>query len=178
VAALVQQMLTDSDNDLAEALGRTVAVRVGHRPDFTGEAAAVLEQVHGLGVDVTGLVLRDASGLSRLDRVTARALVQVVQTAASAGHPELRPVLEGLPVAGFTGTLAGRYRSSATVAGAGGVRAKTGTLTGVNTIAGTVVDASGRLLVFAFLTDRAGSPTRTEAALDRLVARLSACGCS
>jgi serine-type D-Ala-D-Ala carboxypeptidase/endopeptidase (penicillin-binding protein 4) len=122
--------------------------------------------------------LYDASGLSHLDRVSAHTLVQAVQLAASSSHPVLHVVLEGMPVAGLTGTLATRYRRGPASAGAGVVRAKTGTLAGVNTIAGYLVDADGRLLVFAFMTDRAGSPSATEAALDRLVARLAICGCS
>ena len=58
-------------------------------------------------------------------------------------------------MAGFTGTLRARYPSDAT--GTGIVRAKTGTLTGVNTLAGTVVDADGRLLAFAFLATETDS---------------------
>jgi D-alanyl-D-alanine carboxypeptidase/D-alanyl-D-alanine-endopeptidase (penicillin-binding protein 4) len=177
VSALVQRMLTVSDNDLAEALGRAVARRAGRPADFAGAAAAVTDQVRSLGVDTTGLVLYDASGLSRLDRVSAHTLVQVVQLAIGPGHPQLRAVAEGLPVAALTGTLADRFRQGPAATGAGVARAKTGTLAGVNTITGYVVDVDGRLLVFAFLTDRAVGPTATEAALDRLVARLATCGC-
>jgi D-alanyl-D-alanine carboxypeptidase/D-alanyl-D-alanine-endopeptidase (penicillin-binding protein 4) len=178
VSALVQRMLTLSDNDLAESLGRLVAHRAGRPADFAGAAAAVIEQVKALGVDVTGVVLNDASGLSRLDRVSARTLVQLVQIAVDPRHPRLRAVAEGLPVAGLTGTLDDRYRHGAAAAAAGVARAKTGTLAGVNTIAGYVVDAAGRLLVFAFLTDRASAPDAAEAALDVLVGRLARCGCS
>ena len=58
------------------------------------------------------------------------------------------------------------------------VRAKTGTLAGVNTLAGVVVDADGRLLAFAFM---ASHPTRRDAAgrplVDRAAAILAGCGC-
>lgn len=177
VSALVQRMLTLSDNDLAEALGRIVAHSTDRAADFAGAGAAVTGAVRALGVDVTGVVLHDASGLSRLDRVSARALVQLVQLALDPRHPKLRAVAEGLPVAGLTGTLDERYGRGAAAAAAGVARAKTGTLAGVNTIAGYVVDADGRLLVFAFLTDRASGPDATEAALDALVGRLAGCGC-
>ena len=177
VSALVQRMLTLSDNDLAESLGRAVARHEGQPATFSGEATAVTNELKSLGVDVTGLTLYDASGLSHLDRVSAHTLVQAVQLATAGGHPELRVMLDGMPVAGLTGTLATRFRRGPALAGAGVARAKTGTLAGVNTITGTVVDNDGRLLVFAFMTDRASGPDATEAALDRLVARLAACGC-
>ena len=178
VAALVQRMLTLSDNDLAEALGRAVARQARTPADFVGEAAAVTEQLRRLGVDVTGLALHDASGLSRLDRTSALGLVDVVRLVVGPAHPQLRAIADGLPVAAFTGTLADRFHRGPASAAAGVARAKTGTLAGVNTIAGYVVDAGGRLLVFAFLTDRAVGPDATEAALDRLVGSLATCGCA
>jgi len=175
VAALVSRMLTDSDNDLAEALGRAVATADGRPASFAGAAAALTSGLARLGVTTEGLRLVDASGLSRLDRVSAATLVAVLRAAVR--EPSLRGLLGGVPIAGATGTLAKRYRSAASRAGAGVVRAKTGTLAGVNSLAGTVVDADGRLLVFAFFTDRAIAPARTEAALDRLAAILARCGC-
>jgi serine-type D-Ala-D-Ala carboxypeptidase/endopeptidase (penicillin-binding protein 4) len=174
----VQRMLTLSDNDLAEALGRAVARHAALPADFTGEATAVTQAVRTLGVDTDGLVLYDASGLSHLDRTSARTLVDLVRLAVAPAQPQLRTVAEGMPVAALTGTLADRFRRGSANAAAGVARAKTGTLAGVNTEAGYVVDADGRLLVFAFLTDRAVDPDATEAALDRLVGLLARCGCS
>jgi serine-type D-Ala-D-Ala carboxypeptidase/endopeptidase (penicillin-binding protein 4) len=175
VSALVQRMLTDSDNDLAEALARTVAVHEHLPPTFAGAGRALAAVLHAAGLPVDGLRLHDGSGLSTLDRVTPRLLVGVLRLFAR--RPELRPITAGLPVAGFTGTLAERYSHRTDRAGAGVVRAKTGTLAGVNTLAGTVVDADGRLLVFAFLTDRAVDPDSAEEALDGLAAELAGCGC-
>ncbi|HET6816654.1 MAG TPA: D-alanyl-D-alanine carboxypeptidase/D-alanyl-D-alanine-endopeptidase [Mycobacteriales bacterium] len=175
VSALVQRMLTDSDNDLAEALARTVAVHVGAPHTFTGAAQAIVTALREDALPVAQLKLYDGSGLSRLDRASARLLVALLRLVTT--RPDLRPINEGLPVAGFTGTLGERYRQRTSRPGAGVVRAKTGTLAGVNTLAGTVVDADGRLLVFAFLTDRAADPESTEDALDRVAAGLATCGC-
>jgi D-alanyl-D-alanine carboxypeptidase/D-alanyl-D-alanine-endopeptidase (penicillin-binding protein 4) len=171
IPALVQRMLTDSDNDLAEALGRAIARHDGRPATFTGAAAAVTAAVKRLGVPTGGLQLYDASGLSRDDRVSVRTLVGVLTTAVR--RPVLAPLLAGLPVAGFTGTLADRYRSGASRTGAGVVRAKTGTLAGVNALAGQVIDADGRLLVFAVLADQVPLPTSAEQALDRIAASLT-----
>jgi D-alanyl-D-alanine carboxypeptidase/D-alanyl-D-alanine-endopeptidase (penicillin-binding protein 4) len=175
VAQLVQRMLTTSDDDLAEALGRVVAIHDHDPADFAGAAQAVTARVESIGVPADSVSLRDTSGLSHRDRLTARSLVVVLRAAIR--DPRLRPLLEGLPVAGLTGTLATRYASSPASRAAGVLRAKTGTLTGVNTLAGQVVDRSGRLLVFAFLAPHAPSAGLTEAALDALAARLVRCGC-
>ncbi|WP_461027603.1 D-alanyl-D-alanine carboxypeptidase, partial [Streptomyces sparsus] len=104
-------------------------------------------------------------------------LTALLAEAADPEHPELRPLLTGLPVAGFNGTLGRRYASAESAAGAGLVRAKTGTLTGVNSLAGTVVDADGRLLAFAFLTTGTTDPYGAQAVLDRLAATVAGCGC-
>jgi len=176
VHALVTRMLTESDNDLAEALGRAVARQAGRPATFTGAAAAVLDVLRGLGVSTRGVRLYDTSGLSRDDRVTPRALVGVIRAVAQ-GDPQLLPLASGLPVAGFTGTLADRFRRGAARAGAGVVRAKTGTLAGVNALAGQVVDADGRLLAFGFLADHVPLPDAAERGLDRLAAALARCGC-
>jgi serine-type D-Ala-D-Ala carboxypeptidase/endopeptidase (penicillin-binding protein 4) len=109
VAALVQRMLTLSDDDLAEALGRAVAVESGRPPTFAGAAAAVTAAVAALGVDVDGVSLQDASGLSHRDRVPPRTFGDVLALAASVAGSQLRPIVVGLPVAGLTGTLAFRY---------------------------------------------------------------------
>jgi D-alanyl-D-alanine carboxypeptidase/D-alanyl-D-alanine-endopeptidase (penicillin-binding protein 4) len=178
VSQLVQRMLTVSDDDLAEALGRAVALREHRLASFAGAARAVTNAVASLGVTTAGVSLRDTSGLSHLDRITPVTLVDVLQAVISTRHPQLRPLLGGLPVAGLTGTLSDRYLTKPTAAAAGVLRAKTGTLTGVNALAGVVVDRSGRLLVFAFLASHATSPGLTVPALDRLTSRLEECGCA
>ncbi|MDQ1705876.1 MAG: hypothetical protein QOF18_2242 [Frankiaceae bacterium] len=176
LAALVERMLTSSDNDLAEAVGRAVAVHDGLPPTFAGAAAAVTRELADLSVPMTGVRLLDTSGLSHLDLVTPRTLVAVLRLVDTDHRFAAIPV--GLPVAGLTGTLADRYRRGRDRAAAGQVRAKTGTLAGVSALAGQVVDVDGRLLAFAFLTDAALAPTTAEHALDAIAARLAACGCS
>jgi D-alanyl-D-alanine carboxypeptidase/D-alanyl-D-alanine-endopeptidase (penicillin-binding protein 4) len=176
-AQLVQRMLTVSDDDLAEALGRAVARHDNRPATFVGAGRAVTTAVHSLGIPTRGVSLQDTSGLSHDDRIPPRTLVGVMRAAVSSGHPELRPLLAGLPIAGLTGTLATRYQVGRTSAAAGVLRAKTGTLTGVNALSGMVVDRSGRLLIFAFLASHAISPGLTVPALDRLAARLEHCGC-
>lgn len=179
VADLVAQMLTLSDDDLAEALGHLVAVGSGRTADFAGAAQSVIAEVAALGVPTDGVRLYDTSGLARTDLIPARVLTAVLSVVSQAKHPELRPVLTGLPVAGFTGTLDDRFVGAATRSAAGVLRAKTGTLSSVGTLAGTVLDADGRLLGFAFLSSgfTPGAALENRAALDRLAAAVAGCGC-
>ncbi len=176
VRVLVERMLTASDNDLAECLGRLVALRRGLPASFAGAARAVTETVTELGIPTAGMSLNDVSGLSTTDLVAPATLVALLRAAVIPTRPALRTVLTGLPVAGFSGTLNDRYATADTAPGAGDVRAKTGTLRNVSSLAGQLVDADGRLLLFAILSpaEEAGG---TKAALDRVAAALADCGC-
>lgn len=181
VADLVEQMLTTSDNDLAEALGRQVALAQQKPASFAGESgaitAALAPVLAAAGVEPEQLSLVDASGLSPRDRVRAGAVTRLLLAAVR--DPSFGPVLSGLPVSGFDGTLSDRFRTAPTWTAAGRVRAKTGTLTGVSALAGLVRTADGRLLAFDVTAD--GLPEAAglavPAALDRVVAALAACGC-
>lgn len=178
LSALVEHALTVSDNDLAEALSRQVAMKRGRPASFDGATRAVTEELARLGV-THGVNLSDGSGLSTRNRISPAALAQVLSVAAAGGNDDLRAVLTGLPIGGFSGTLAHRYGTGTTAGAAGDVRAKTGTLNGVSTLAGIANDEDGRLLVYAFMAGRfrSGLPA-AEAALDRLAATVAACGCT
>ncbi|MGW5091974.1 D-alanyl-D-alanine carboxypeptidase/D-alanyl-D-alanine endopeptidase [Streptomyces coelicoflavus] len=169
LSALVERMLTNSDNDLAEALARHTAVATGKRADFAGAGAAVTARLKQLGLPVDGARFHDGSGLDRTDLITPDLLTALLTEAADPSRPQLRAVLTGLPVAHFTGTLAGRYTDGA----AGLVRAKTGTLTGVNTLAGTVTTPDGHVLGFAFLTNATTDPWTAQTTLDRAATALA-----
>ncbi|MEU2871827.1 D-alanyl-D-alanine carboxypeptidase/D-alanyl-D-alanine-endopeptidase [Streptomyces olivoreticuli] len=173
LGALVERALTNSDNDIAEALARQTALASGQPASFEGAAKAVTERLDKLGLP--GAHVADGSGLDRADQVSAGFLAQLLVRAADPAHPELRPVLTGLPVAGFSGTLSGRYADEE--AGRGTVRAKTGTLTGVNTLAGTAVSADGRLLTFAFMASGTNDADAAQRALDRMATAVASCGC-
>lgn len=179
ISAMVEQMLTVSDNDMAEALLRQVAIAKKEPASFQGGTSASRAVLEGLGVEFGASDLKDGSGLDATDRLTPQTLVQALGLAASPQHPELRWVLTGLPIAGFTGTLADRYGTGGAAADAAGVvRAKTGSLTGVSTLSGVVRDRDGRLLAFAILADQVpGDATPARAAIDRMAAALADCGC-
>ena len=183
VPQLVEAMLTRSDNDLAEALARQLALVAKQPASFSGGAAAVddvlREVLTRVGAGPGTVVLSDGSGLSRQDRVQPGALTRLLAAVAGADRARLFPVLSGLPVAGFDGTLEKRFRRGPAAAAAGLVRAKTGTLNGVSALAGLVRTRDGRLLAFDLTADSVpyGSTLASQGALDRLAATLAACGC-
>ena len=173
----LRQMMNESDNVMAESIGREVAADQSRPQSFDGAVEAVLSQLDKGKIDTGGARLFDSSGLSVDDRLTAETLDGVVNAAAGTDQPKLRPLLDLLPIAGGSGTLSNRYLDTdAGRAAAGYLRAKTGSLTGTNSLAGIVTDASGRVLTFAFISNNAGPTGRT--AIDALSAVLRSCGCS
>ena len=179
VPQLVERMLIASDNDLAEALARQVAIATGRPASFAGAAEGMAEVLAEAGVDPQAVRLSDGSGLSRANRVEPGAVTRLLVQAAAGDDPRLAPLLTGLPVAGFDGTLAPRYRTGAALPAAGRVRAKTGTLNEVSALAGLLRTADGRLLAFDLTSNSVplGANRRAERALDALAARIAACGC-
>ncbi len=174
--------LDESDNSLAESLVRQAAATAGRPTTGAGaNAAFIRSRLAAAAVPTPGLVLRDASGLSP-GQAVAPATLSALLGRAVRGEPEqYREVVAGLPVSGLTGTLAARFSADATHDVVGVPRAKTGTLREGSALAGTTVDADGRPLTFVVQVDRfpetdAGT-LRARAALDRIVAALTRCGC-
>jgi D-alanyl-D-alanine carboxypeptidase/D-alanyl-D-alanine-endopeptidase (penicillin-binding protein 4) len=175
---LVRHMLLASDNDYAETLLRQVAAGSGHPvdlpADFTGSTAAVLARLQGLGVATAGVHLDDGSGLSRDDRIPPLVLARVL--AADLRDPALAGVPRSLPVAGRSGTLVDRFTGAAAI-GRGRIVAKTGTLTGVDDLAGYVMSRSAGPLVVVVMADDTTDADAAESAIDLLASRLVRCGC-
>ncbi|MEV5537961.1 D-alanyl-D-alanine carboxypeptidase/D-alanyl-D-alanine-endopeptidase [Saccharopolyspora shandongensis] len=182
VQDMVETTLQRSDNMLAEALLREVAIATGNEPSFAGGTKAVHDVLQQNGFDVGGSTMADGSGLSLEDRVTSKLLAELLASATAPASPEgglppqaakLRALLPGLPIAGGSGSLVNRYQDGV---GQGWVRAKTGTLDGANSLAGTVVTKDGRLLAFALVSNGTSSAA-ARPALDKLASALHTCGC-
>jgi D-alanyl-D-alanine carboxypeptidase/D-alanyl-D-alanine-endopeptidase (penicillin-binding protein 4) len=139
-----------SDNTLSDALGRVTAVARGEEGSFEGCAEAVAGALDALDVSTAGLRLDDCSGLSHGSRVSATTLTGALTAAASDPEARAGAVARGLAVGGLQGTLAERFAASP---GLGNVRGKTGTLTGVTSLAGLVQTAGGRELAFAVIAN-------------------------
>lgn len=175
LSAVIARTLRLSDNSAAEVLARHVALATGRTPSFAGATAAITAWLKDHDLWDDGMVLRDGSGLSDRSRVTpsvlARALLLAVHT------PELRAVADGLPVAGENGTLKDRFDDSSEAIARGNVRAKTGTLVGVASLAGYLTTADGARLVFAAMANGTAGQNTAYNWLDRSAAALVRCGC-
>jgi D-alanyl-D-alanine carboxypeptidase/D-alanyl-D-alanine-endopeptidase (penicillin-binding protein 4) len=177
---IVERTLAVSDNQAAESLARHVGLAERQQGSFTAGTAAVLDVLRRLGIDTSRDRTVDGSGLSRQNVVMPETLAGVLAAAASGKHPELRSVITGLPVAGFTGTMASRFDNGPDAA-RGRVRAKTGTLTGVHGLAGVVDDLAGTRMAFVLVADQVGATylqnLDAQERLDRIAAALGACRC-
>lgn len=179
-ATLVNQVayvLAQSDNFGAEVLARQVAVATGQPATFDGAVAGIKATLSKLGVALAGLTMYDGSGLSRHDRLIPDTLGSVFRLAAT--NPRISGIITGLPVAGFDGTLGYRFTTTAPQA-LGVVRAKTGTLTGVHSMAGIAIDADGNPLIYVAIADQVPVALTGKArdVLDDIGAALSACRCT
>ncbi|CAM5788649.1 D-alanyl-D-alanine carboxypeptidase OS=Cellulomonas persica OX=76861 GN=CPE01_22130 PE=3 SV=1 [Cellulomonas persica] len=137
----------------------------------------MLRAVTRLGVDTKDAVLADASGLAEGSQLTPATLLDLVELVVDPEHPELRSIAAGMPIGGLTGTLGDRYLTSDA---RGLVRAKTGSLSGVKGLAGTLVDDNGRQLVFVVLVkhEKETGPFGPRQAIDEFVTNLHACSCT
>ncbi len=170
---IVRLTVQESDNTIAEVLGRLVALASGDAASFEGATRAVVAAVGALGLDTTGTVIADCSGLAAGSRIPAVLLVDLLVRAGSPDRPDLLPVVVDLAVGGWSGTLLDRFVQGPA---RGLVRAKTGSLPGVTSLAGTLQTQGGRLLAFAVMADATGASgqVRPRAAIDELVTRLAA----
>lgn len=182
VADQVKYMLQVSENNIAEMLFRQVAVKRGYPGSFKGGRLAALDTLRGLGLDVTGLKLRDGSGVSRFDRLTPKFLTEALATALKVDqYPQFTTFMSSLPVGGKTGTLSAassRFTAWPSRCAAGQVFAKTGSLYDTIGLSGYVWGQDGKLKIFsALVNDRPlrYSQLATRQAVDGLVATVNGC---
>lgn len=174
---IVEQVLIYSDNDAAEVLFRHVGRVEGRNGSIEASQEAMEQVLSRLGAWTDGMRIVDGSGLSRANLVSPSALTHAVALAARPDNHTYRSVITGMSVAGVEGTLAGRFIADGTEAGRGLVRAKTGTLTQVHSLAGYVRTVDGSWLVYAFIVNGGEQEYATRVWLDRVTATLTDCGC-
>jgi D-alanyl-D-alanine carboxypeptidase/D-alanyl-D-alanine-endopeptidase (penicillin-binding protein 4) len=165
---IVQPLMKDSINLYAEAVMRLNAAR-GQLPTNDAALEGFAKRLEGWGVPALSQQLVDGSGLSRRGTMSAEAVLAILQhmhdpSGASA-------LVAALPVAGVDGTLSGRMRNTPA---AGNVRAKTGTMSNIRSLAGYVNTRDGEKLAFvAMVNNFEGPGAAANQALDAIAISLA-----
>ncbi|MBV6625874.1 MAG: D-alanyl-D-alanine carboxypeptidase/D-alanyl-D-alanine-endopeptidase [Rivularia sp. (in: Bacteria)] len=172
LSELIAETNINSNNLYAEALLKALATRKPlERNQTTVDAGleVMKSTLAQIGVDPTTYKLVDGSGLSRKDLISPQALVQTLQ--GMARSPYASVFRASLPVAGKNGTLKYRFKD---IAPEGLVQAKTGTMTGVVTLAGYVNAPNYGPVAFSIMVNQTEQPIRTvRNAIDEIVVHLS-----
>jgi len=170
---IVDWTLVWSDNLLAERIARLASQAAGHTLDDAGVAKTFSELLSSLGISTSNLVVKDASGLSKQNRVTARQISQLLMVIYH--DPKFAPIVTGLPVGGVSGTLQNRFVETAPEA-VGLVKAKTGTLNGTTNLAG-FVESGDHNYIFVVIADRHSKSytvtKKVRATVDRILGKIA-----
>ncbi|MFT5222522.1 MAG: D-alanyl-D-alanine carboxypeptidase/D-alanyl-D-alanine-endopeptidase (penicillin-binding protein 4) [Glaciecola sp.] len=164
---LLTFMVKRSDNHIADTLFREIGAQVTGRSTWDSSSQAVRALLADLGVDLDSAVLKDGSGLSRGDLLSARLLAELDQRMASSPDGELWASLHA--VAGEDGTLRRRLRD--TIAD-GRFRGKTGTLNDVRALVGAVQGPNGQRFHLAIIGN-GGEVWRATTLADQMILRLT-----
>jgi D-alanyl-D-alanine carboxypeptidase len=174
VIKMLDWFLLWSDNQLSERMAKIAAKYAGNEFNDEGVAVTFAEILISFGINPAQIVVIDASGLSRQNKVTAHVLAQLLYKIHS--DPVLSRLIESLPVGGESGTLRNRYIETAPEA-VGLVKAKTGTLTGTVSLAG-YVQSGDREYAFVIIADKIrrtnSASDRARKTLDRYLAKIAA----
>jgi D-alanyl-D-alanine carboxypeptidase/D-alanyl-D-alanine-endopeptidase (penicillin-binding protein 4) len=173
LSTMIPDALQRSDNTEAEMFARLTAIAQGDGNSFEAIGTSTPKALATYGLDTSGLVIVDGSGLSDDNAVSPNFLTSLfIKINAREGN--LGVIADGLPVAGQTGTLAGRFTGSNSDA-AGHVIAKTGWIDTGYTLSGIVSAADGSTLTFAFFALGDVTSGAMEA-LDTVTAAAYRCG--
>ena len=170
---IMDWMLIWSDNTLGNRMAMYASMKAGFGYSESGIQETFVKTLNNLGIDSTGLVAVDGSGLSRSNRVSAQMLAELLLKTYD--NEKYRIIYGGLPVGGVNGTMRNRFVSSAPKA-IGLVRTKTGSLTGVVSLAG-YVQGGDREYIFVAIADQIPKyPSAARAAriaLDKVLAKFA-----
>ena len=168
LSEIAQPLLKESINLYAEALMRLNAARDVFS---TNDAAldGLRKRLDGWSIPSASYQLVDGSGLSRRDAISAEALMAVLERMADPSSKS--PFVTGLPIAGVDGSLSTRMKGTAAEKN---VRAKTGTMSNIRTLAGYVTTRDGEHLAFVILINNfEGTGANANDALDAIAVRLA-----
>ena len=168
LSEIAQPLLKESINLYGEAL-----MRLNAAPSAFPTSDAALEglrkRLESWGVPSDSVQLVDGSGLSRRDAISPEALLMVLQRMHDPSGRS--PFMTGLPIAGIDGSLAGRMKGTAAE---GAVRAKTGTMSNIRSLAGYATTRDGERLAFVVMVNNfEGTGANANEATDAIAVRLA-----
>ena len=168
LAEIAQPLLKDSINLYAEALMRLNATP-GAFPTNDAALDGLRKRLDAWGISNASYQLVDGSGLSRRDAISADAVLSLLERMADPTGKS--PFVTGLPIAGVDGSLSTRLKGTPAE---NNVRAKTGTMSNIRTLAGYVTTRDGERLAFVILINNfEGTGTNANDALDAIAVRLA-----
>jgi D-alanyl-D-alanine carboxypeptidase/D-alanyl-D-alanine-endopeptidase (penicillin-binding protein 4) len=174
VESWVDHGMKFSDNTEVEFIARQVSKWMGLGTNYTSIQPMMKETLSQLGVSSKGLVMKDASGLAQDNRVTARLITDTL-LAVDPFSDSIGDFSSYLATSSSAGTLSTRFKGANKLP-AGVVKAKTGFIPGLYSLAGYVTAKDGHRLVFAFFARGGGVGGGTRTALDSLVVKSFTCG--
>jgi D-alanyl-D-alanine carboxypeptidase len=170
---MIRFALLYSDNVLSQRLAMVATGRNGYPLTGTGFNKMANDKISELGVDTTGMKLVDGSGIGGENRVSAVTVSQLLLKLKT--EPKLKVIYDSLPISGQSGTLIGRYHSTAPQA-VGLVRAKTGSIRNTVSLAGFATSGD-KEYVFVVLADDVGRTRRLQdaarSAIDRMLGTIT-----
>ncbi|MBR1525847.1 MAG: D-alanyl-D-alanine carboxypeptidase/D-alanyl-D-alanine-endopeptidase [Prevotella sp.] len=168
---ILQRMMKKSDNLYAEALFYQIAAQQGSRYATAKQAAAAIKRlINKIGLNASDYRIADGSGLSLYNYLTPEVEVGLLKYAWN-NEDIYYYLYNSMPIAGQDGTLQNRMRGTHA---AGNVRAKTGTVTGVSSLAGYCTSANGHELCFAIINNGLLSTSKGRMFQDRVCQALCA----
>lgn len=175
ISKWIQNTLNVSDNALAESLGRLSSLALGFDGSATSLTKAYALALQARGIDTKGMQIVDGSGLSRLNKVPAK-LVNDVLTQVYANQSSHSAVIAGMPVSGKPGSLRYRFTSGEQRPALFNIEAKTGWIRTGYSLAGKIRAQDGTDLIFTVYNLWNTVSYENRAAMDKLVFGFYKCG--
>lgn len=152
LASIIKVINENSQNFYAEQLLKTLGKIVKDEGSFAKGGLAVIEFLEKEKIYVPGTVVVDGSGLSRLNRVSARQLVNILQFMGK--HPSGKQFFDSLPQGGVSGTLRKRFQQTVeSQKAAERIRGKTGYIGGVNSLTGIIQTKQGQKVYYSIIVN-------------------------
>lgn len=165
-AAILADMNKFSNNFVAEMLTKYLGTKnKSEKVSLLDGVQMIQSELNALGLSKKDYIIENPSGLTRNNRLSAQALNKVL-TAMKNDFTIYSTVLESLPISGIDGTMKRRMKGTSAE---GWVRAKTGYLDGVVSLAGYAGKKDGEVLTFSFLYNGPQDEAKVREVFDQIL---------